>query len=253
MALTLDVAPGHVPFEVRADLQTGAGWDLPYGLDLAGMIAAHLRRVEKQQRETEGTLVTSPMKDTTEEVVYDLALPLSRCTTGTDWHWAATCAIPVAPQEDPEPRTLYRVTDSAWSERAANRPLPYFSPKAGPYRDVMMSAPIITCSAIVWRGIGDVAAVHAAVRPIRSIGRRRSVGEGKVLRWTVREVAPDDPGRYVHAEGLDILRPCPTECADALTIPHRVGLYAIRPPSWHPDRLSELAMTDDADDDSWFD
>lgn len=253
MAVSLDIQAGHVPFVVTATLRSGAGWDRPYGLDLAGIIAAHQRRVQKAAREQAGTLVSQPPPDTTDAVADDLDLPLSRCATGTDWHWTATCAIPVAADEDPETRMFYRTVDSSWSERAATRPLPYFSPKSGPYRDVMMASQITMCPAITWRGIGDINAVRAAVAPIWFLGRRRNAGEGEVLTWTVEEAHPDDLGRFIHADTDDaILRPCPTDCAEALGVDYRVGLYALRPPSWHPDMLTELAMTAEPDDD-WFD
>lgn len=254
MAVKLEVQPGHVPFTVTATLRSGAGWDRPYGLDLAGIVAAHQRRLQKAQLEQVGTLVTRPLSDTTEGVAYDMDLPLSRCITGTEWHWAATCAIPVAADEDPETRMFYRTTDAAWSERAATRPLPYFSPKSGPYRDVMMASNITMCPAITWRGIGDIQAIRQAVTAIWFIGRRRNTGEGEVLNWSVTEEHPEDPARFLHVDDDNaILRPCPTACAEALNIPYRLGWYAVRPPSWHPDRLTELAMTAEPDDNSWFD
>src|SRR5699024_637854 len=187
MAVSLHAEPGHVPFTVTATLRSGAGWDRPYGLDLAGILAAHLRRVEKARLEQDDQLVATPPEDTTDAVAIDLDLPLARCTTGPDWHWAATCAIPVAAEDDPETHMFYRTTDSSWSERAATRPLPYFSPKSGPYRDVMVPSSITMCPAITWHGIGDLAAVAEAVRPICFIGRRRNAGEGEVLRWAVEQ------------------------------------------------------------------
>lgn len=254
MVVTLEAAPGHVPFTVTATLRTGAGWERPYGLDLAGIIAAHQRRVQQHQLAIHGNHVTSPLLDTTDATAEDLDLPLARCTTGADWHWAATCAIPVNADDDPDTRMLYRTTDNAWAERAATRPLPYTSSKSGPYRDVMLPSVITVCQAITWRGIGALAAVKAAVRPIRFLGRRRNTGEGEVLGWNIHEETPTDPARFIHADNDGaILRPCPIECAEALGLAYREGWYALRPPSWHPDRLTELAMTADPDTDSWFD
>ena len=254
MALSLHIPEGHKPFTVTAALRSGAGWDRPYGLDLAGIVAAHQRRLQKAAKEQAGLLIDQPLPDTTDAATHDLDLPLARCGTGSDWHWAATCAIPVAAEDDPETHMFYRTTDASWSERAATRPLPYFSPKSGPYRDVMMPSQITMCPAITWRGIGDLTAIREAVRPIWYLGRRRNTGEGEVLNWTVEEAHPEDPAHFIHADDNDaILRPCPTECADALAIPYRRGWYALRPPSWHPDALTELAMTAEPDTDSWFD
>lgn len=252
MAVTLDRMPRQEPFTVTAYLRTGVGLDQPYGLDLAGMVATHLRRLEKADREAVGALVTDPLSDTSFDTVSDMDLPLARCITGRDWHWAATCAIPVDADDTPQTHMFYRSTDDSWSDRAATRPLPYFSPRSGPYRDQMIPSAVTLCPAVIWRGIGNIDMVREAVSPLRFIGRRRSTGEGEVLAWTVEPAHPDDPGRFVHVDGETILRPCPTACAEALAVPYRTGWYAIRPPSWHPDRLNELAMTAD-DDDDWFD
>lgn len=255
MAVMLDVAPGQVPFTVTAELRGGASWERPYGLDLAGILAAHQRRLAAQTLADTGALVSTPLPDTAGEIVADMNLPLARCTTaGAAWHWAASCAIAVAASEDPEPRTFYRVVDLSWAGRAADRPLPYMTHKVGPYRDVMMAAPVVMCTAVQWRGVGDIEKVRAAVRPLRFIGRRRATGEGRVLRWDVHEETPVDVERWLHVQDGEVLRPVPPACLDTLGVPYRMGSYALRPPSWHPDRLMDLAMTAEPDDgDSWFD
>lgn len=252
-ALRVDLDPGHVPIEVTAHLRTGVGFDQPYGLDLAGILAARVRRLAQATLDTRGALATQPLPDTTEDEALDLVLPLSRCSTGEDWHWLATCATPVDPLPDPEPRTFYRVVDSRWAQHAADRPLPYFHPSGGPYRDVMMPAPVTVCRAVRWRAAGDPEAVRALLTPLRFIGRRRATGEGGVLSWDITTpTLTGDVGEWVHADGDTLLRPCPTACADALGKPYTTGWYALRPPSWHPDRLSALAMTaPDEEDDGW--
>lgn len=250
--LTLDIAPGHAAVEVVAHLNTGLGYDPPYGLDLAGLLATRVRLLEQQRRHDEGRLVSHPLPDTTEEEVYDLRLPLSRCRTGSEWHWLASCVIPVDPLPDPEPRTYYRTVDYSWAQRAAKRPLPhYLSPSSGAYRDVMMPAPVVVCGRATWRCVGDREQIEALLRGVRFIGRRRSTGEGGVLFWEVREV-DEDPGTWGHLQGREITRPCPQECAEALGLEGhewRLGHYAIRPPSWHPDRLMPLAMA--MDEEEW--
>lgn len=253
MALRLEAGESHQPFEVTAHLRTGIGWEGPYYLDLAGLLAGQIRRQQRAHQDQEGTLTSTPLPDTTDEDPEDLRLPLARCFAGADWHWAGTCARPDTGVDGQiDPRMFFRTTDWDWAARAADRPVPYASPKAGPYRDVMMTAPILECSAVTWRGIGDIDAVRTALAPVRFIGRRRATGEGRVLSWTITPATPQNPHRWVHAEGNTILRPCPAECALDLNIPYQVGAYAIRPPSWHPDRLMDLAMTAETDDD-WFD
>lgn len=240
---------GHVPFTLTAALRSGVGMDEPYGLDLAGLLATRLRAVARAQRAEAGRLVSDPLPDTTHPDPDDMALPLGRCLGGEDWHWLASCAIPVEPAPDPETRLFYRVVDSSWAQRAAHRPLPYQHPGKGPHRDIMLPSPVVVCRAVQWRAVGDPDRVHDLMKAMDFIGRRRTVGEGKVLSWDVQIHADADPARWCHIDGERLLRPVPVRCAEALDVPYRLGWYAVRPPSWHPDRLQEMAMTDDEEDE----
>lgn len=254
MAVTewvIDTSPEDEALSITADLVTGAVFDLPYGLDLAGILASRVRLLDMQARAADYDGRVPVMPDTTEEEAEDLLLPLARCRTGEDWHWAATCAIPSEADPDLDPRTYYRSTDYGWAQRAATRPLPYYlSPSKGPYRDSMMPAPAVICGQLQWRAIGDAAAVSRLLRPIRSIGKRRATGEGGITKWTVEPVEVD-AATWVHLDGSTILRPCPEACVAAAGLDEeqwRTGHYAIRPPSWHPSRLQPLAMTQFEDD-----
>lgn len=224
MALKVAVEAGQVPVTVTARLRTGVCMDLPYGLDLAGLLAARVRRVN----DFPGEAADSD----------DLPLPLGRCLTGPDWHWLASCAAP--DRDDWEARTFYKVTDAAYAQAVADRPLPYFAPHQGPYRDQMMPSPVLAAHTLTWRAIGDPDRLEALLAPLRFIGRRRNVGEGAVLSWEITEHPAAGPA-WVHHEGTDILRPVPVECVAA--VEHRVGWYALRPPSWIPERLVACAMT----------
>lgn len=252
----MDSAPEHQALLITADLVTGAVFDLPYGLDLAGILASRVRLLDAAVRATTHGGRAPAMPDTTEEEVDDLLLPLARCRTGDDWHWAATCAIPSEADPELDPRTYYRTADYAWAQRAATRPLPYYlSPSKGPYRDAMMPAPAVICGQVCWRALGDAPAVERLLRPVRGIGKRRTSGEGGVTRWTVEPVRDVPAAEWTHIDGATILRPCPAECATAAGLGEdqwRTGHYAIRPPSWHPSRLQPLAMTQFEDDfEAW--
>lgn len=251
MALSLDIAPGQVPLTIKATLRSGVGMELPYGLDLAGILATRVRAFDRKERSDKDILHTAPLPDTTEEEPEDLALPLARCHGGGSWHWAASCAIPLDPSPDPEPRTFYRVLDTGWMQRAGVRPLPYHHPSKGAYRDMMVPAPVVMCREIEWRAVGDPDAVERLLRTLAYIGRRRSVGEGKVLSWDITPHLGVEPAEWVHvSDGDRLLRPVPPACAEALAVPYDLGFYALRPPSWVPGRLQEMAMTK-VDDEEW--
>lgn len=235
--------PVTVPLEVRATMRGRTGIEQPYGLDLAGLLAARIRLTTEHRTRDGGP--TRP--DTTGEDVDDLALPLDRCTRDPApdrWHWLASCAIVHDEAGDPEPDLFYRRLDDAWLGRAVTRPLPYIHPAKGPYRDMMLPTLGVLARQLRWRAVGDPQKVAELLSPLRAIGRRHNTGEGWVLRWEVDAVTAPDPHRWVHVgdEGA-LLRPVPEACAAHYEAPHRLGSYAIRPPSWHPSRLTDLAMT----------
>lgn len=227
MAVTL--SPGHVPFKLTAKLRGGICVDQPYGLDLAGLLAAQVRRCEGTRMSSDGAA--------------DLALPLAVCAAGGDWHWAATCVqLNNDPEEIPEPRTFFQVPDLRHAHQYAIQPIPQVLVSKGPYRDVMQPSPVVMCGEATWWGVGDLAKIERLLGNVRFIGRRRTTGEGMVTSWTFEEVS-GNPDRVAHlGAGDSLLRPCPPSCADQLDVDYRLGWYALRPPSWNPDLLIESAM-----------
>lgn len=247
MALNALLSPAHRNVLVTAHLRTGVGLDVPYGLDLSGLLASRQRDVDRATMADQGYGRSAALPDSLGEEPEDLSLPLGECTTGDDWHWLASCVMPVDP-DGVDPRMFYRVLDSTWLHAAAERPLMYHHPGKGPHRDMMMPAPVLICSRLQWRAVGDPDRILELVRGIRAIGRRRSTGEGIVTRWQVEDMGDPDPA-WAHAWQGDIIRPCPRECADELGVPYRLGHYALRPPSWNPNRLALLAMTPEPEED----
>lgn len=221
------------PFHLRAQMLRGACFE-PYGLDLAGILASRLWRSG-----THGAHVDSMI-----ERPNDLNIPLDMCSAGDDWHWMATCAIAQVDSLHPqEPRTFYRVVNDSWVARAADRPLPYYHPRSSAYRDVMMPAPITLTPTLDWYGVGDLDRILKMVSPIRSLGKRRAKGEGRVLSWTITEEIGVDTWVHGHiGQESRIVRPIPIECANRLDVQYQLAWHAIRPPSWNPNRLRELAV-----------
>lgn len=244
------VSVPHVPLRVTAHLRGGVSYDPPFGLDLAGILAARTRVEERADAEARGTLMSAPLPDSTGEEPDDYTLPLAQCDLGTDWHWAATCVHLYPEGVDMEMRVLNRGTDAAYGAAAAKLPLPSITPSRGPYRDARIPTPVIPAASAVWWAVGDPERVRQLVEPIASIGRRRNVGEGVVLRWSVETVPDADPQAWMHlGETSTLQRPCPAECAEHVGVKDvRTTWYAIRPPSWNPDRLMPLVAPSDPDE-----
>lgn len=226
------------PFHLKAQLLRGACFE-PYGLDLAGILASRLWRKNKP----------APSVDSMIERPDDLNLPLDVCAAGDDWHWLASCAVATVDANHPqEPRTFYRVVNDSWAARAADRPLPYYHPRSSAYRDAMMPAPITLTPTLDWYGVGDIPKILKMVQDIRSIGKRRAKGEGRVLKWEIESVPNVDPWVHGHiGQENRVIRPIPVECADRMDVQYQLAWHAIRPPSWNPNRLRELAVEQEED------
>lgn len=242
--MAIIITPGHVPLRVTAHLRTGVVMDRPYGLDLSGILASRMRQIQKAELAEVGA--NSVLPDSGGEDPEDFPLPLSRCTSEDDWYWAATCGVPdTEPEDAPEARVFFQGVDVEHAKSYAVRPLPEVFARKGSYRDVMMPVAVTLASTLTWFAVGDRQQVLRLLEPVRAVGRRRATGEGVVLHWTVEEI-DGDPLTIAHMGDTGrLLRPVPIAAAEQLGIEYRVGWYALRPPSWNPNRLMELAMADD--------
>ncbi len=239
-----------VPIRVRARLAAGIAHTAPWGIALDGLLAAELWDEEKARLQRQGG---SPTRARDSHNPPDLDLPLARCTAGGElWHWAATCARPDDLHGRTDIRTWTARVDARHLEQTAGSLPKVVSDRQGRYRARRMPLLVTPCASISWHAVGDLDRVRALLEPITSIGKRRSSGEGHVLRW---DVAP--------APDLDILaaghlwpdgslgRPAPAACHARAggAIANGRGTAGIRPPYMHPSRQADLylpAMTDDA-------
>lgn len=241
--MTLDAAPNDQLLRVTAHLRSGVSMDRPYGLELSGILITQARRVRKMEiANASGSALRS---DADSEDPEDYPLPLARCIGDDDWYWATSCAIPdIDPDEAPESRTFFQVVDSRHARDFAQRPIPEIHARKGSYRDVMMPSHVLLASTLTWYAVGDRERIGRMLNTVRAIGRRRATGEGVVREWSV-EAIEGDPWRTLHlGRGQELIRPCPVEIADDLGVDYRLGFYAVRPPSWNPNRLVEMAMAD---------
>ncbi|KAF0964934.1 hypothetical protein MLGJGCBP_01928 [Rhodococcus sp. T7] len=72
------------------------------------------------------------------------------------------------------------------------------SERQGRYRSWLMPLPLTVCRHLVWRAVGDPAAVAEMLEPIVSIGKKRGSGHGHVLTWTVDEAPEADGWEFAH-------------------------------------------------------
>jgi len=105
---------------------------------------------------------------------------------------------------------------------------------------------VTPCAAVTWQAVGDAAAILELLEPLVSIGKKRSTGEGHVLRWEVAlaEDLDEFTAGHLHADGT-LGRPCPLTCrerAGAEVLDGGRGRAGIRPPYMHPARQHQLVL-----------
>lgn len=233
-----------VPLRIRAHLAGGVAHAAPWGTALDGLLAAELWAEHKATARHRDEVVPA-LRDTPHPI--DLALPLDRCTSpdGT-WHWAATSAYPDGhPAESPDVHYWTGRTDArAMEELTPTLPLTV-SDRQGRYRAHRMPLLVTPCPSVTFTAVGDPAAIAAILRPLRAIGKKRSHGEGHVLRWDITPT-PDVSwwdAAHLHPDGT-LGRPTPAHCLherpDVVTGGY--GTAGLRPPYMHPARQQPLHL-----------
>lgn len=104
----------------------------------------------------------------------------------------------------------------------------------GRYKAYHMPLPTLVCEKAVWYAYGDGVAIADLLLPISAVGKKRSAGNGSVIRWEIAEIAED----YSEWKGGHLMRPLPGPLAEGIT-PLDIQYIAYRAPQWH---VSNQAM-----------
>ncbi|WP_189135076.1 hypothetical protein [Wenjunlia tyrosinilytica] len=243
--MSIETAEGMRPMLVRAHLAGGVALDAQWGTALDGLLASVVWAARKGQLHDRG-IATSPLADTPDP--QDMPLPLARCRTPEgDWHWAATCALPEGVVGDgTEVRYWTGRLDLRHAEQVASDVPMHLYTHQGRWRNRIMPLIITTCRSVTWRAVGDADVVRELLETVAAIGKKRSQGEGQVLRWEVQALSDVSvwEAAHLHADGT-LGRPTPPGClsAPAGRPPHGgLGRAGIRPPYQHPSRQRELML-----------
>lgn len=233
----------HIPLRVRADLAAGLAFTSPWGIALDGLLAASVWGETKAELVAQGKYGQRALH---QQNPPDLELPLARCTAAGDfWHWSATCSYPVGRHPDQQVHIWTGRVDRRDMGAVAARLPKVISSRQGRYRSRRMPLLVTACSAVTWHAIGDLAAITALLAEVTSIGKKRSTGEGHVLRWTVTP-APDldtFTAAHLHPDG-SLGRPTPSGCfPDGWAGPTGgEGTAGLRPPYMHTSRQHTLRL-----------
>ncbi|WP_220211498.1 hypothetical protein [Reticulibacter mediterranei] len=102
----------------------------------------------------------------------------------------------------------------------------------GRYKAYHMPLSTLITDKIVWYAYGNLEEIRTLLTPITAIGKKRSYGNGMVMRWSVEPMEED----WSEWKEQELMRPLPGATAlhwatrGAFDLEHR----AFRAPQWHP-------------------
>lgn len=217
------------PLTVTAHLEAGLAHAGPWGIALDGLLASQLHA---------GDIENAGIRVMEDPAPQSLELPLARCGTGRDWHWAATCSWPVDGHGHP-PQVAWWISRADQNDLVdvAERCPQTISELKGRYRRYRMPLLVTACTAVTWRAIGDPDRISELLTTIPAIGKKRTSGHGRVTAWEITtEPALDRwDAAHTHPDGT-LGRTTPAACLDghAGVIDAGAGPAGLRPPYMHP-------------------
>ena len=235
-----------IALQVHAHLAHGIAHGPPWAVSLDGIARRGTMGANRRPRPAPPA-ATCPASTHTRYPA-DLDLPLAKCTRagGDTWHWAATCAYPGTVTSMPQTRYWTgRADHRALGQLAARLPAS-ISDRQGPYRARVMPLLVTPTRTVCWRAVGDPTRIRDVLFGIDAIGKKRSQGEGRVLRWEIEAMPEIDDwtAGHLHPDGA-LGRPVPEACLLGKGPRPRTGgrgLAGIRPPYMHPARRSNLIL-----------
>ena len=232
-----------VPFTVRARLSAGYAHATPWGISLDGLLASEVWESRKATARATNTEWSAYDVRTVPE---GIDLPLERCDGGDgNWHWAATFAYPEDAVPGPHVQMWTgRPDQQALAQLTDNLPA-HVDPRKGRFRSWVMPLPMTVAPTLVWRGLGDPAAVGEMLSSVVSIGKKRASGHGLVLDWSIEPDVDADRWEFGHLHPDGTLgRTVPAACLGGReSIVHGgVGRMGMRPPDMQPRMRADVVL-----------
>lgn len=106
------------------------------------------------------------------------------------------------------------------------------------YKSYRLPLRIRDCERVVYLCAGHRRPILSLLRSVDSLGKKRSVGYGRVGKWEAEEV---EGNAWWFADGV-LMRPLPACAVPKNTTGARKDFGACTPPYWHPDRYGEIMV-----------
>ncbi|MGE4195968.1 MAG: hypothetical protein AB7G11_02435 [Phycisphaerales bacterium] len=96
---------------------------------------------------------------------------------------------------------------------------------------------------VAWFTVGDRQSVRRTLKKVRWIGKKVSIGYGRVVEWTVERTDADYSWFAPSDHGPVLMRPLPvTDAWPPGLLGVRRDFGACCPPYWHPERYTEILI-----------
>lgn len=239
---------GLKTLKITAFLQQGVCIDYRYGLSLDGILTSQIRGFKAYSKNISApsSLLDGGLSIEKPE---EWDIPLKKCSQGEDWHWMTTTGYLVDLHGQPvkyipDVHNLFNEIDQGRAREIAVKLPQEVGGARGRFKKRLTPVLTIPAHAIVWHAVGEPLEVEKLLKNINSIGSRRNVGEGTVIRWEIAIVENVDEFFFGHTHPNGYLgKPCPIECVESLEIENYVLAEAgIRPPLFHESRQKLLAL-----------
>lgn len=165
--------------------------------------------------------------------IVDANLPLEKGSLGGEWYWkvSSPCYTILSEMSDRfRKRWDYQDHNLDWGKRK-----PKWSTSEGAEKNYDLPLYLRSTHAITWYVVGELLETQELLNGCSSIGKKRSIGNGQVSKWSVHSIKSD-----WHLWGpLDqLMRPIPYRLLGEfdldVTEPYRASLlhWGWRPPAW---------------------
>jgi len=153
------------------------------------------------------------------------------------------CSSPIACHADNTVEYISKRLDVGMADCLDDKKRIKVNMTGGAYKSYHLPFPIQSITHIVWFAVGDRRGIKKSLHRMTSIGKKRSVGYGRVIDWTIEAVEQDWSWFATTQSGIVLMRPLP-DCNDLPQdmLGARKDYGAVQPPMWHPSRYMDRVV-----------
>lgn len=224
-----------VPILVTAHLAAPISGPAPPQLDALLEAAASYLSSAPEGRESWRISRATPVADLPRPDI-----PLARAEIG-GW-LVARSSSPIFRAESDEHEYVNRRLDPGGLDACDPTALKRIVVSAGAYKSYRLPLRVRRVDRVRWFAVGDPETTLDMLRRVETIGKKGSIGYGRVDRWSVDRADADRSWFAADAQGRPVLmRPLPWGdwLPDGL-VGARRGYGPCRPPYWHPGLYTEI-------------